>query len=163
MLSHYQSNFNMPSPVTYNNPKPMQSTRADIIISFMFSSVSKWTGKVIDRSHVEVVGLHLHPAGQPWRNLHWIFFENPRGGTLFDPVNHLSTFCTLKSGISVKQQNQLDMQNMYAMYCIFKFVYYNSLTFHMYTMYEVTEVHVCISFSVALHLLVTVQDLKVFQ
>jgi hypothetical protein len=50
---------------SHNNPKSTQSIRAGCIISFMLPSVFKWTGKVITKSHVDVVGLHLQPGLQP--------------------------------------------------------------------------------------------------
>ena len=46
----------------------MQSIKADVIISFVLSSVFKWTDKVITESHVDIAGLRLQPGKHPCRN-----------------------------------------------------------------------------------------------
>lgn len=99
---------------TYNNPKPKQSIRAENMISFISSSVFKWTGKVMTRSQVDVVGLHLQPAGQPCKNWHWIFFGNPSGGMFLAPVNHFNMRWTLIFSISIAIKKILLMETLSA-------------------------------------------------
>ena len=134
----------------------MQSIRADVIISLIPSSVDKWTGNVITKSQVDVVGLHLQSGWHPWRNWHLIRFKNPRGGMLLAPVNHCSMSSTKTFGISItlinmlldatwKWQNLIFQDKLGTKVTFWLFSTPTVITFHFNTIYKVTKICVCLS------------------
>ena len=96
------ANSTMSKVNIYNNPNPTQSISAECMISFMLASVFKWTGRVMTKSQVDVVGLHLQSVVHPWRNWQLIFFGKPNGGNFFAPVSHCNMCSTLRFGISIQ-------------------------------------------------------------
>ena len=68
----------------------------ETIISFIFSSSLMCTGSLIVKSHVDAVGQHANPSGQPWTNEMENCLGNPCCDISSDPVNHFKKYlsCT---------------------------------------------------------------------
>ena len=86
----------------YKLPKPTPSMTAEFINILKSSWPWQCTGRVILKSHVDAVGLHLHSGGQPCLNLADIAWEKPRGGNAFVPVINCNSFGREPAGFSKK-------------------------------------------------------------